>query len=263
MRIPDAQILPKLQASPVMIATTLPADKRCLVAICHNGPVVTTETAQSLMELGWGNRVDEAKLAHGFAAIDFAWSRTFPRVDSLRDWIVAKALDHPSGYTHVLMLDADMVWPTDVLIKMLRHHDRDILSGLYCIKGGNHAPVAMLNGHQPDGRTTTHYHYDLDYREGREDVREVELVGLGCTLIRIEVFKALARPWFYYENDDDGWPRVSEDVPFCREARKAGFRVWWDRSVKCGHVTTKTITEAWHIAATDGALAGLAQAVSR
>jgi GT2 family glycosyltransferase len=237
-------------------------EKRCLVAICHNSPVVFTDTAQSLMELGWGNRVEEAKTAHGFVAIDFAWSRSFPRVDSLRDWIVAKALTHPARYTHVLFLDADMVWPTDVLVRMLAHHDKGIVSGLYCLKSGNHAPVAMRGGTVPEGSRTTVYTYDADYRDGDEDFREQEVVGMGCTLIQMNVFRALERPWFEYETDDDGWPRVSEDVPLCRKARAAGFVVGFDRSVKCGHVALKTVTEAWHIAATEGAVAALLQAAS-
>ncbi len=227
--------------------------RRCLVAICHNGPVVFTDTVQSLMELGWGSRVQAAKDAHGFAGIDFAWSRMMPRVDALRDSIVFRALQHSANYTHVLFLDADMVWPTDLLVKMLRHHDRNgIVSGLYHIKSGDYSPVAMKNGHFPEGKSMRLYEYDFDYREGNEDVREVEIVGMGCTLIPLSVFRALDRPWFHYENDDEGWPMVSEDIPLCRKAREAGFGVWFDRSIKCGHVTLNTVTEKWHIAASEG-----------
>jgi hypothetical protein len=239
------------------------SERRCLVAICHNGPVIFAETAQSLMELGWGDRVQAAKDAHGFAAIDFAWSRSFPRVDSLRDHIVAKALIHPAGYTHVLFLDADMVWPTDVLSKMLRHHDQGIVSGLYHLKGGDYAPVAMGGGVPSDTGPTVYFH-DRDYRMTGSELREQEVVGMGCTLVAIDVFRALGdRPWFVYETDDQGWPAVSEDVPFCRNARAAGFRVWLDPTVKCGHVTTNTVTEKWHLAATEGTITALMQAAGK
>ncbi len=245
------------------IASRIPT-RRCLVAICHNGPVVFTETAVSLMEIGFGSRVEDAKQAHGFAAIDFTWERSFPRVDALRNLVVSKMLAHSAGYTHILFLDADMVWPTDVLSRMLAHHERDVISGLYCLKGGTHNPVAMLNGTVAEGSTTTHYGFDLDYREGAEDVREVEVVGMGCTLIKADVFRAIGdRDWFRYENDDAGWPRVSEDVPFCRDARAKGFRVCWDRSIKCGHVATKTVTEAWHLAVADGAMRTLLETVTQ
>jgi hypothetical protein len=239
------------------------SERRCLVAVCHNGPVIFTETAQSLMELGWGDRVQEAKDAHGFAAIDFAWSRSFPRVDALRDHIVAKALIHPAGYTHILFLDADMVWPTDVLLKMLAHHDKGIVSGLYHLKGGDYAPVAMRQGKQDEGSAVTVYTHDRDYRETGAELRPQEVVGMGCALVPIEVFRAIGpRPWFIYEPDNEGWPAVSEDVPFCRKARAAGFSVWLDPMVKCGHVTTNTVTEKWHLAATDGMVSALMQAAA-
>jgi hypothetical protein len=107
------------------------ADRRCLVVVCHNGPVVFTETVQSLIELGWGDRVARAKAAHGFSEISFYWARNFPRVDAMRD--SALDLAQREGFTHVLFLDADMVWPTDVLERMLRTpRDRKaIVCGLY------------------------------------------------------------------------------------------------------------------------------------
>jgi hypothetical protein len=237
------------------------SEKRCLVAICHNGPVIFAETAQSLMELGWGNRVQEAKDAHGFAGIDFAWSRSFPRVDALRDQIVTKALLHPAGYTHILFLDADMVWPSDVLHRMLAHHDKGIVAGLYFLKGGDNAPVAMGNGVFHSEMNVTVYQHDRDYRDTGAALRPQEVVGMGCTLIPWAVFRALGRrPWFVYEHDDQGWPAVSEDVPFCRKAKAAGFDIWLDPKVKCGHVTTNTVTEHWHLSATGGVVEALMQA---
>lgn len=239
------------------------SEKRCLVAICHNGPVIFAETAQSLMEIGWGNRVQEAKDAHGFAAIDFAWSRAFPRVDALRDHIVAKALFHPAKYTHILFLDADMVWPTDVLHQMLRHYDKGIVSGLYHLKAGDFAPVAMGNGKHDDERGVTVYTHDRDYRETGDDLRPQQVVGMGCALIPLSVFREIGpMPWFAYELDDQGWPAVSEDIPFCRKARQAGYGIYLDPTVKCGHVTTHTVTERWHISAAEGMVRTLMQAVS-
>src|SRR5690242_21964112 len=110
-------------------------NKRCLVAICHNGPVVFAETVRSLMDIGWGTRVAEAKQAHGFDAIDFTWVSAFPRVDSRRDAAVelarfegvdAQGYQHEK-YSHLRFLDADMTWPSDLLIKMLRHRDAGVL----------------------------------------------------------------------------------------------------------------------------------------
>jgi GT2 family glycosyltransferase len=241
------------------------SEKRCAVAICHNGPVVLTNTAKSLMEIGWGNRVQTAKDAHGFAAIDFMWETGFPRVDAMRDGVLIKALN--ADYTHVLFLDADMTWPTDTLTRMLAYHDKGIVSGLYCLKSGAFMPVAMKDPYIPEGQTsTTFYKFDLDYRtDGQTDadgLRDVDVVGMGCTLIPLSAVRAMGpRPWFHYENDDDGWPSVSEDVPFCRKAKATGTRVSWAPAIKCEHGAVQFINEQWHVAAVEGPLVALARSV--
>jgi len=211
------------------------------VAIVHNGPVVCAETAQSLMELGWGNRVQVAKDAHGFEELAFVWERSFPRVDAMRDRVLVNAI--AEGFSHVLFLDADMVWPTDVLARMLRHHDAGIVGGLYCLKGPPYSPVALADTvREIDG--VMHYGYQTEYGQ---DLIDVNVLGMGCTLVPTAVCAAIgARPWFTYEDDADGWPRVSEDVPFCRKAKAAGVAIWLDPTVKCGHVTSQVIDERWH-----------------
>jgi hypothetical protein len=234
-------------------------DRRCLVAICHNMPFVYAEAWQSCMELGWGSRVADACAAHGFAGIDFLIERGYPRVDAMRNAVVWKMRHKtPGRYSHLLSLDADMVFPTDVLRRMLAHHDQGIVSGHYCLKGGANQPVAMRNPHVPAGATVTHYEYDAGHRDDpagtdARGLRDVDVVGMGCTLIPMAVFDAIGDlPWFEYENGPDGMPIVSEDVPFCRKARAAGVRVCWDPSIKCGHAATKVVTPTWTEMQQDG-----------
>lgn len=233
--------------------------KRCLVSICHNGPMVFTETARSLMEIGWGSRIADAKKAHGFESIDFKWEDGFPRVDALRNAAAEFALweGEVKGvkkhrFSHILFLDADMAWPTNVIERMLRHHDKDIVAGFYTIKGGSYSPVAMRLAPMSHSELQ-YYYYDNDYQETGDDLRWEHVVGMGCTLIRTEIFDKIGpKPWFHYEDNNDGYPLVSEDVPFCRKAVQAGFSVWMDPTVKCTHHRTHGIGEKWHRAATDG-----------
>lgn len=218
-----------------------PESRRCLVAIVHNGPVVYTETARSLMELGFGNRVAVAKETHGFEEIVFAWFTQFPRVDSMRDFALEQA--SRDGFSHVLFLDADMIWPSDVLVQMLRHHDKGIVGGLYVLKGPPYSPVALADIVETT-EGVNRYAYQTDY--GTELV-DVNVLGMGCTLVPTAVTQLLGRrPWFHYENDQNGWPRVSEDVPFCRKAKAAGVPILFDPTVKCGHVATQVLDERYH-----------------
>jgi len=216
-------------------------DRRCLVAICHNLPVVYRKTTESLMELGWGDRVDKAREAHGFTEVSFAWFYRSPRVDALRDMVGVAALKE--GFTHILYLDADMIWPTDTLKRMLAHHDKGIVSGLYVQKWPPYYPIA-LRGPVTESEGVNIYTHDKDWPRGETALRPQEVVGMGCTLVDVDIFRQIGeRPWFHYENNAEGWPMVSEDVPFCRKAKEAGFGVWLDPAVKCGHAMVDVIDE--------------------
>lgn len=201
--------------------------------------MIYRQTAQSLMELGWGDRVSRAKEAHGFDEISFMWATTFPRVDALRDSVASLAI--AEGFSHILYLDADMVWPTDVLTRMLAHHDQGIVGGLYVMRHAPFAPVALRDGKAPEGSAVLQYQHAGEALTATELV-PVDVLGMGCTLVPVSVFDAIGeRPWFDYANDDAGWPIVTEDVPFCRKAQAAGYRVWLDPAISCGHVTQQVV----------------------
>jgi hypothetical protein len=104
------------------------------------------------------------------------------------------------------------------------------------MRGGPHAPVAMGDRFRTDGSEVDQFAF-RELTATRDDgLIECEVVGMGCCLIPLAVFDTLGpRPWFYYKNDDEGWPRVTEDVPFCLAVREAGWEVLLDPSVECGH----------------------------
>lgn len=216
--------------------------KRCLVAVCHNLPIVYRQTAQSLMEMGWGNRVEKAKADHGFDAIDHLWITNWPRVDTLREEAGLAALSN--GYDYVLFLDADMAWPSDVLWRMLKHAaPTDIVSGHYVQKAPPYGAVALLNPTRKPGSVVDEFEI-ADLRGLTEPV-DVDVVGMGCCLVPVSVFATLPRPWFYYKPDDEGWPRITEDVAFCQAAKAVGYRVLVDPTIHCPHFVTQAIDPRW------------------
>lgn len=211
------------------------------MAICHNGASIPRKTAQSLMEIGWGDRIQRAKDAHGFTEVSFNWYTTFPRVDALRD----AAVDHAraEGFSHLLFLDADMIWPTDVLERMLRHHSAGIVGGLYVMRHPPYAPVALRDRFRADGSQVDQFYHALI--EGA-DLIPVDVLGMGCTLIPLDIIDRMGpRPWFEYRDDDAGWPVVTEDVPFCLKAKDVGAAVWLDPTVRCGHVMEQVTDVRW------------------
>jgi hypothetical protein len=226
------------------LALAPPAEIRVLVAVCHNGPVVDRKVAQNFIAMGWGNRIPRVKEELGITEIASAWFTQMPRVDALRNVALEQAIR--DGFSHVLFLDADMLHPDDLFARILKYCRREILvSGFYTQRAHPYAPIALRDGElHASGRYFT-YRYDADYTQVDADgLRAEDVVGMGCALIPLSIVKALGpRPWFEYRDDEHGWPMVSEDVPFCERVRAAGFGIYLDPSIKCGHLYTEFATE--------------------
>lgn len=222
--------------------------RSALVAICHNGPVVFTKTAMSLMEFGWGDRIPYTREKLGFDRIALRWFVGAPRVDMLRNQAVTAALygvgqgDERQPFTHLVFLDADMIWPTTAVYDLLKHHDKGIVAGLYVLKGPPFSPAHLVAPFEEDGLTK--YYRLLEY--GNE-LTPCNVVGMGCTVIPVQAFRDIGdRNWFEYGADRDGWPIVSEDVTFCQKAAAKGYAISCDPTIKCGHVGVTVFDEKMH-----------------
>lgn len=130
-----------------------------------------------------------------------------------------------AGASHILFLDSDIVFPADLLSRLLTH-DKDIVGGLYVQRAPPHRPVGMTI-------------------EGRievvpEGLRRMASMPTGCLLIKMPVFGALSQPWF--NTKCVGEKIMGEDVYFCENARQAGYDVWCDGTLSrvLGHIGSHT-----------------------
>jgi hypothetical protein len=215
--------------------------RRALVAVCCNERTIPHETAASLVSLGWASRPLRAQEAHGFEAIDFGWFDQFLGVDDLRNYAGEVALER--GYSHLVFLDADMRWPSNVLTRLLRHAEREeIVSGVYFRKPWPHFPVAWHDSAWDEANQRMVYKCDLEVLEHGEALRAEHLIGMGCCLLPTSVLQRLGpRPWFQYARPVHGYATVTEDVPFCQAVRAAGLPLWIDPTILCEHYSATYI----------------------
>jgi glycosyltransferase involved in cell wall biosynthesis len=161
----------------------------------------------------------------------YLFNRAFP-LDYNRNTLVKKALDLDADWT--LFLDADMTFPPDLvssLIKDSLESGASIVSGCYFKKLPPHACVSSLMRAPHDPQLLT----PIDSTE--KGLVECDVIGMGAALIHCDVFEAIPYPWFEYEvYEKTGERTVTEDVPFCRKAKEAGFSILTDTSLVCGHV---------------------------
>lgn len=146
-------------------------------------------------------------------------------VDKARNDLVKMALKDNCDY--VFFIDSDTLIPKGALDQLLKM-DVDIASGLYFAKGKPYLPVARVR----EGDR----HFFLEDFEWNS-IMEVQGVGMGCCLIKTDVFKNLEFPYFKLEwRKHEGKDyQIAEDLYFCDEAQKKGHKVYLNTGVVCQH----------------------------
>jgi GT2 family glycosyltransferase len=136
-----------------------------------------------------------------------------------RTWLVAQA--GKRDCTHVFFVDDDMIYEKDTLEKLLAH-DKDIVGARYANRRGSGEVIGYL-GERVEG----------------EELFECAALGGGCVLVKMDVFKKLPQPWFWYKIAPTGAVLMSHDWFFCELARNNGYQVWCDPTINPGHIGKK------------------------
>lgn len=133
------------------------------------------------------------------------------------------------GYDYVLMVDSDTIIPKDAL-KNLLDPAADIVLGCCPRKNTKTKEAPLCPATCLDLKESLTY----DQLQGTERI-ELSVGGFACALVRTEVFYDLMYPYFSYKTFDTG-AVLSEDYYFCQQCIGAGYQVWADPRVKCGHL---------------------------
>jgi GT2 family glycosyltransferase len=197
--------------------------------------------------LPFGGRLVHPKWAVALKTLDFPVNTTQTvicvegqDITSARNTIAKAALEQNCRY--LWFLDDDVVVPrhtVQALGYVLDNYgpeDVMVATGIYCTKTYISAPVIYKDG------TPGAY---WDWRVN--DIFDVDGAGAGCMMINTEVFKSLEFPYFRTE---EGYKEVStgenvlhalsEDLYFCQQVRKAGFKIKAHGAVLCPHFDTST-----------------------
>jgi len=75
-------------------------------------------------------------------------------------------------------------------------------------------------------------------------LQEIFAVGLGCMLVKREVYENISRPFFSVEWNDNYTNLVGEDIYFCQKAKSYKYKIWLDNDLSeyISHVGTRTYT---------------------
>ena len=166
-------------------------------------------------------------------------------VATARNRIAQMALDLDTDYT--LMVDNDVVLPKDALT-LLMEDAQDICLGYYAHRGEDnryHGSTCICKLTDADGNAYYHYPLESEYTalemkalcsEGKTKI-PVHGGGMGCALIKTDVFKRASYPWYDWVNyGDANRGMLSEDLYFCELCRIHGYQIHTDVRVACGHM---------------------------
>ena len=166
-------------------------------------------------------------------------------VATARNRIAQKSLDLKADY--VLMVDNDVVLPKDAL-KALLGNRKEVCLGYYAHRGDDnlyHGRTCICKLRDKDGKE--YYNFPLESEYTAEELHrmaksgetciEVHGGGMGCALIRTDVFEKTSYPWYDWVNyGDANRGMLSEDLYFCSLCRTSDIKIYADVRVGCGHL---------------------------
>jgi len=149
-------------------------------------------------------------------------------IDRARCDLVEQA--YSMGATHLFFQDSDVLIPPDGLIKLWNHR-LPIVCGVYGSKHG--APGVWIQQQVSGGAKYAAVTAEALERFPLFSHPDI-VVGGGCALIDMNVFRKLEKPYFKWTQgvEQDG---VSEDFYFFEKCRKAGIPIHVDTTVRCLH----------------------------
>lgn len=166
-------------------------------------------------------------------------------VATARNRIARKAMELETDY--VLSVDNDVTLPKNAL-ELLLDDAREVNLGFYAHRDTDNiyrGRTCICKLRDKDGNEYYHYPLESEYTAkemhsmSEAGARKIEVHGggMGCSLIKTEVFRTLSYPWYDWVNyGDANRGMLSEDLYFCSLCRASGIKIYADVRVGCGHL---------------------------
>lgn len=158
-----------------------------------------------------------------------------------RNKLAQQAIDE--GAEYVLWLDSDTVFEPSTLDTLMKDIEgRDLVTGVVHRRRPPFSPCiykSLKLGIDGDNSVEV-------YEEYPEEIFEIDACGFACVLMRTQIFKDVIEREHTLFSPILGF---GEDLSFCIRARRAGYKLYCDPKVQCGHVSTTVINaetfKAW------------------
>lgn len=136
---------------------------------------------------------------------------------------MAQAFLEQEDYTHLFMIDDDMVFtPNDVAqVLAVAEQGKDIVSGLFCRRSQN-KPVPVV------------YNEALQFTTPPKEVSKVYGTSLAFTVIKREVLESI-------DGEFSFGITFGEDQTFILDTKASGYDWWLNPAARVGHISEVTL----------------------
>lgn len=146
-------------------------------------------------------------------------------IDVSRNQTIEYALEN--GFAYIMFVDSDIILPKMAIASLLSDNV-EIVSGIYAYKilAGKTVVVKKFD----DG--SSEMYHDLNVSEivdSETRLIEADGFGFGCVLLNTKIFEKIEPPYFVYRAN------LGEDIYFCQKAQNAGYTLYADTKILCGH----------------------------
>lgn len=171
----------------------------------------------------------EAIKKQGLSVAKGPWhDGVIPRITASRNLLRQYMLENE--YDYYFSMDQDTIPPADIIERLMRH-GKEIVSGVYFtfhMVNGKPKEVPVVWTGYDEADNSMRY---LDVKDLlKPQLLEVSAFGMGCMLAKREVMEKIA---FRFDQKIGGF----EDVYFCHDARKLGYKLYIDTTARCDHIT--------------------------
>jgi hypothetical protein len=136
-----------------------------------------------------------------------------------RERLATMAIDLDAEY--ILWLDSDMVFPATTAVRLLAHNE-DIVCANYVRRQLPAKGVA----YETIGDWENPLSFDV-----RDELVTVEGIGMGCVLMKTEIFTQLAKPWFEFGWSPESNDFLGEDMILWQKVAALGYSIKVDTAL--------------------------------
>lgn len=130
-----------------------------------------------------------------------------------RERLASMALE--LGTEYILWLDSDIVFPATTAVRLMNHNE-PVVAANYIRRQLPAKGVA----YEKIGDWENPLPFDV-----YDDLVEVEGIGMGCVLMKTEIFTELKKPWFEFGWSPESNDFLGEDMILCQKLASLDYKI--------------------------------------